>query len=194
MVVGGSVRLVGLDFRAVCAPELLVQHAEEERVLGVHVRGGSLVLRHAVGVGRRQVPEVQQRAAGHRLRIQRVSEALQQLRRTGLLSQRTSMSSSSMESRSLEQPRRACRRESNTRMSAALLRPTMGTKEVDSWSTPSTRLAKLTTEGEDIAESGREGWIGASAARADERRFDAAHKAIEGEEEGGEGDDEYHTS
>ena len=74
------------------------------------------------------------------------------------------MSSSSMESRSLEQPRRACRRESNTRKSAALLRPMMGTKEVDSWSTPSTRLAKLTTEGEDIAESGREGWIGASAA------------------------------
>ncbi len=57
----------------------------------------------------------------------------------------------------------------------------MGTKEVDSWSTPSTRLAKLTTEGEDIAESGREGWIGASAARAVERRFEAGrHKAIEG--------------
>ena len=50
----------------------------------------------------------------------------------------------------------------------------MGTKEVDSWSTPSTRLAKLTTEGEDIAESGREGWIGASAARAVEWRFEAA--------------------
>ena len=119
MVVGGSVRLVGLDFRAVCAPELLVQHAEEARVLGVHVRGGSLVLRHAVGVGRTQVPEVQQRAAGHRLRIQRVSEALQQLRRTGLLSQRTSMSSWSMESQSVEQPRRACKRESNTRFDGA---------------------------------------------------------------------------
>ena len=69
----------------------------------------------------------------------------------------------------------------------------MGTKEVDSWSTPSTRLAKLTTEGEDIAESGREGWLGASAARAVELRF-GRHTAIEGEGEGGEGDDEYHTT
>ena len=60
----------------------------------------------------------------------------------------------------------------------------MGTKEVDSWSTPSTRLAKLTTEGEDIAASGREGRLGAQRVRSNGvlRR----HKAMEGEGEVGE--------
>ena len=55
----------------------------------------------------------------------------------------TSMSPSSMESRSVEQPRQACIIESRTDMSAALLRLTMGMKDVDSRSTLRTRLAFL---------------------------------------------------
>jgi hypothetical protein len=74
----------------------------------------------------------------------------------------------------------------------------MGTKEVDSWSTPSTRLAKLTTEGDDIAESGCEGWL-APAQRLRSNGVLRRHKEIEGEGEGVEGgaegaDDGYHET
>jgi hypothetical protein len=47
----GGVRFVGLDLRAVCAPEVPVQRAKEVRFLGVHVDRGSFVLGQAVGIG-----------------------------------------------------------------------------------------------------------------------------------------------
>ncbi len=135
---GECVRFVGLDLGAVCAPEVRVQRAKEVRLLRVHVDRRSFVLGHAVGIGGGQVPEVQQRsesddlscASGKQQRGQRLRRPVG-----------TSMSPSSMASRSTEQPRQACIMESMSGMSAALLRPMMGTKEVDSWSTLSTRLA-----------------------------------------------------
>ena len=58
-------RLVRLDLGAVSAPEVLVQHAVEGRLLRVHVDGRRLVLGKTVGVGAGEAHEVETRTEGN---------------------------------------------------------------------------------------------------------------------------------
>jgi hypothetical protein len=141
---GADARLVRLHFGAVRAPQVLVQSVVEPCLLRVHVYGRRLVLRQAVWVSAGEAHEVQPSTSCDNL-----PRALQAVARRGDGADNggrwaqcgTSMSSSSTEARRIAQPRQANMMASKMGISGVLLRPTMGTKELDSWSTLSTRLA-----------------------------------------------------
>jgi hypothetical protein len=62
-------------------------------------------------------------------------------------------------------------------MPAALLQPTMGTKEVDGWLRPITQLEKLTKEGR---EGGWRGGLRFEAAQSIEKRVGGGSRRVQG--------------